>query len=147
MYPISTAHRPRGSIRAGAAAIALGLALAVPRVAAGADGASVDTPVRDPWVPPSLRKAMPVAPAHGDALKAQIERKLRASFDDADVAHRGRVTREEARRAGLGVVANNFEQIDVERNGSVSFDDLKRYLRSRGADIPDSQPPRASSDR
>ena len=66
-------------------------------------------------------------------MQAQVERKLRESFDAADVARTGALTREQARAAGLGVVANNFERIDRAGKGTVTFEDVKRYLRARGA--------------
>jgi len=96
---------------------------------------TMETPMLDPWVPPTLRKAAPLPPAEGMALKAQVERKLRASFDAADVAGTGSLTREQARAAGLGFVVKNFDRIDAAGAGRVTFDDLKRYLRTQGADL------------
>lgn len=87
----------------------------------------------DPCVPPALRNAPPAPQTEGAALQAQVERKLRQSFDAADVERAGTLTREQARAAGLGVVANNFDQIDTAKTDKVTFEDVKRYLRSRGA--------------
>lgn len=85
--------------------------------------------LRDPWVPPAVSQAASAAPeTRGAALQAQVERKLRASFEKADVSGSGRITREQARAAGLGFVAEHFDRIDAGRTGRVSFDDLKRYL-------------------
>jgi hypothetical protein len=108
------------------------LLLMLPLSAAAADFASTPVP-RDPWVPPELRKALPVAPSHGASLDQQVRQKLQASFDAADVAHTGTLTREQARSGGFGFVANNFDRIDVDRKGRVTFDDLLRYLRANGA--------------
>jgi hypothetical protein len=99
---------------------------------------AADAPLpRDPWVPPAVRAqaaAQPQAePSRGAALQAQVERKLRAAFEAADPGGTGRITREQARAAGLGGVAEQFDRIDTQRRGSVSFEDYKRYLRSRGA--------------
>ena len=96
---------------------------------------TTETPMLDPWVPPSLRKAAPRPPAEGVELKAQVERKLRARFDAADVGGTGAITREQAQAAGLGFIAQNFDHIDTAGSGRVTFDDLKRYLRSRGAEL------------
>ena len=96
---------------------------------------TMQTPMLDPWVPPTLRKAAPHPPAEGLALKVQVERKLRASFDAADVAGAGSLTREQASAAGLGFVVKNFDRIDAAGTGRVTFDDLKRYLRAQGADL------------
>lgn len=93
-----------------------------------------DAPLRDPWVPPAARsRAPPSAPTHGDALRAQVERKLRESFDAADIEHRGSITREQARAARLGAVEENFDNIDERRSGRATFEDFKRFLRARGA--------------
>lgn len=114
--------------------LAMGLALA------GAGGAlateaQLQGPMRDPWVPPEVQRAAAAsaAPTRGAALKAQVDAKLKADFDAADVEQRGSLTREQARAAGLGLVAEHFDRIDVRRSGRVSYEDLKRYLRGRGA--------------
>jgi hypothetical protein len=105
----------------------------VASIAFAAGAQEMQTPMRDPWVPPSLRKAAPRPPAEGVELKAQVERKLRASFDAADVGGAGSITREQAQAAGLGFVVQHFDRIDTAGSGRVTFDDLTRYLRSRGA--------------
>lgn len=97
--------------------------------------ATIEAPMRDPWVPPELRKPAAAPAPQGAALRAQVERKLKAGFDKADVNHSGTVTRGQARAAGLGYVVKHFEAIDRQRAGAVSFDDVKRFLRSRGAQL------------
>jgi hypothetical protein len=93
-----------------------------------------DAPLRDPWVPPAARGHVRPAPeTHGRALRAQVERKLRERFDAADTQRQGSITREQARAARLGFVAEHFDAIDESRSGRVTFEDVKRYLRSRGA--------------
>lgn len=92
-------------------------------------------PHRDPWVPPHARPQSVTPPTEGAALKAQIEAKLRAGFEAADARRAGTLTREQAKAAGLGYVAENFDRIDTRRSGRVSFDDVKLYLRSQGADL------------
>jgi hypothetical protein len=113
----------------------LALSALMPARAATSPPATIETPLRDPWVPPELRKA-PSAPApQGAALRAQVERKLKAGFDAADVSHVGTVTRGQARAAGLGYIVKHFDEIDRQRAGAVSFDDVKRFLRTRGAQL------------
>lgn len=76
---------------------------------AGLPDTALQAPLCDPCLPPALR-GLPAAPqTEGAALRAQVERKLRESFDAADVSKRGLLTREQARAAGLGMVANNFD--------------------------------------
>ena len=109
-------------------------ALAATQAAAGAETAPA---LRDPWVPPPVRAQAQAEgrsePTRGAALAAQVERKLRRRFEAADAAGSGRITREQARAAGLGRIADDFERIDAAGSGSVSFDEVKRYLRARGA--------------
>jgi hypothetical protein len=117
-----------------AAALAMSLTmLSVNQAQAVEASASMQSPLCDPCVPPALRNATPAPQTEGAALQAQVERKLRENFDAADVTHTGTLTREQARAGGLGVVANNFDQIDTAKTGKVTFEDVKRYLRARGA--------------
>ncbi len=46
----------------------------------------------------------------------------------AYTATTGHLTREQARAASLGYVAENFEAIDRHRAGRVRFEDVKRFL-------------------
>jgi hypothetical protein len=112
-------------------AVCAGLAVAGLQAAAGE---RTPEPLRDPWLPPLLRgQARPIPRTRGEALRLQVESKLKQSFDAADKAHRGSITREEARAANLGYIAEHFDRIDTARAGRVTFEDVKRYLRSRGA--------------
>lgn len=104
----------------------------LPIAALAADGIA-EAPMRDPWVPPSVRQAASAPLTRGTALQAQVQAKLKASFDAADVDKRGSITLQQARAAKLGIVADHFDRIDVRRSGRVSFEDLTRYLRGRGA--------------
>jgi hypothetical protein len=103
-------------------------------VAAHAGEGQSMAPLRYPYVPPAVREqARPAPETRGNALRAQVERKLRGDFDAADTRRQGSITREQARAARLGFVAENFDAIDEAKNGRVTFDDVRRYLRSRGA--------------
>ena len=114
-------------------ATALAVAAFVMSTAALAADGIAEAPMRDPWVPPSARQAASAPLTRGTALQAQVQAKLKASFDAADVEKRGSITLEQARAAKLGIVANHFDRIDMRRSGRVSFEDLTRYLRGRGA--------------
>jgi hypothetical protein len=105
-----------------------------------AAAAAVDAaPLRDPAQPPSAvqRAAQAqnrVRPASvGTALDADAQAHLRASFDAADTAHRGTLSRAEAQAGGFGWIANHFDAIDARHAGRVSFDDVQRYLNTRDA--------------
>jgi len=46
-------------------------------------------------------------------------------------------SRANRRAPGLGFVAANFDAIDAARRGTVRFEDLKRFLKERGARLPE----------
>ena len=99
--------------------------------------AVMEVPLRGLWIPAELRKSRPAPQTSGDELRAQVERKIRQGFEAADAKRGGSLTLEEARAAGLGFVARNFDAIDQRRAGRVTFDDVKRFLREQGAQLPD----------
>ena len=96
-------------------------------------------PHLDPGAPPaSAQQAAQAenrvrAASVGAVLDSEAEQHLRDSFDAADTAHRGTLSRAEAQAGGFGWIANHFDAIDTQRAGRVSFDDVKRYLKSRSA--------------
>ncbi len=103
-------------------------------VALLATGASAqNASYQGPEIPPSLRHPAPAqAPAaSGDALQKQAMLKLRRRFEEADLDNNGRLTEDEAKRAGLGFIADNFAAVDSARMGAVSFDDVQKYLAQR----------------
>jgi hypothetical protein len=97
-------------------------------------------PLLDPGRPPSAvqqaaQAERRVRPASvGATLDTEATAHLRASFDAADVAHRGTLSRDEARAGGFGWVAAHFDAIDTKHAGRVSFDDVQRYLAARRSD-------------
>jgi len=96
-------------------------------------------PFRDPGTPPAatLQAAQAEnrlrAASVGAALDTDSERLLRASFDAADTAHRGTLSRAQAQAGGFGWIANHFDAIDTRHAGCVSFDDVRSYLKLRNA--------------
>jgi hypothetical protein len=135
-----------------AALLALACAAgAVAAVAAPAPGTPASDPAlpagfRDPGLPPELRPDAPAAAREhalgamraaprtsGAALQAQVDQKLRESFEAADVGRRGALTREEALAGGFGFVARHFDEIDVRHAGEVRFEDLQHFLQLRAA--------------
>lgn len=118
------------------ASVAISLAL-TPLAAFAAEpmAATAQQPLRDPWVPPAARNPSKAPPSEGVALRSEVERKLKRAFDDADVGRTGSLTRQQASAAGLGFVARHFDAIDRQKRGVVRFDDVKRYLVERGAQL------------
>jgi hypothetical protein len=112
------------------------LALSAPSLfAAEPIAVRAEQPLRDPWVPPELRTPSTERPTEGAALRAQVERKLKQAFDTADIRQNGSLTRAQASAAGLGFVAQHFDDIDRQKAGVVRFDDVKRYLIEHGAQL------------
>ena len=91
-------------------------------------GAGAQQQWSDPYVPPHVKRSPDYVETRGDALKAQVERKLRDQFDSADLAKSGTLTQAQARAAGLGYIADNFAAIDTRGAGVIRFEDVKRYL-------------------
>lgn len=119
---------------AAALAVSLQMALAGGVHAVTVDAAPAGGPgvLADPWLPPASRKPAGPPPATGDALRAEVERKLRQQFEAADAGGAG-ITRAQAAAAGLGYVERHFDQIDASGSGRVRFDDVKRFMKQRGA--------------
>jgi carboxypeptidase C (cathepsin A) len=118
---------------AGVPAVAAQPAAETPAHAGPMPAAVFETRRRGPAIPESLQGVTPVPPSQGAELRAQVAARLRAPFDAAPAAQPGRLTREEARAAGLGFIAAHFDAIDAARRGWVTFDDVQDYLRSHGA--------------
>jgi hypothetical protein len=116
--------------------LAAAILLALPLQAQQTPAPTFETEMKDPWVPPATRAkaaSQPlVAPTRGAALDAQVEAKLRKRFSEAAAAD-GTMTREQARAAGLGAIAERFDAIDRTGRGAIRFDDYLAYLRSQPA--------------
>jgi hypothetical protein len=108
--------------------------LAVPGAHASQSPAAVaEAPMLDPWVPPAVRekaRAAPYVASEGAALREQVRAKLKRRFDAAAGAG-GTLTREQARSAGLGAIADQFDAIDRARRGAIRFEDYERFLELR----------------
>ena len=96
--------------------------------------------MRDPWVPPHVKGSETYVETRGEALRKQVEHKLRTQFEAADPARSGTLTREQARAAGLGYIADNFDAIDRARAGVVRFEDVRRYLSETTRDAARANP-------
>jgi hypothetical protein len=126
--------KARRLVLLGCASLALPLCVSVSF--AQESKAVMETPMLDPWVPPgTIKKSAVVPQTQGDSLAEQVERKLRMAFDAADTSRKGSLTRAQAEAGGLGYIANNFDAIDRAKTGSVTFEDVKTYLNSRGAKL------------
>jgi len=95
-------------------------------------GLAAAAPVlRDPAVPDALRHTTPATITRGDALRAQIEAKLRARFAAADTNGENRISRTQAEAAGLGYVVQHFDAIDEAGHGTVSWEQVRAFVAQR----------------
>ena len=53
---------------------------------------------------------------------------MRCRYIDAAAGSAGTLTREQARSAGLGAIADRFDAIDRNGRGAVRFEDYERFL-------------------
>jgi hypothetical protein len=108
-------------------------------VTLAATAAAQAAPFLDPGRPASAAQQAAqaerrVRPASvGTTLDGESVAHLRASFDAADVAHRGTLSRDEAQAGGFGWIAAHFDAIDTQHAGRVSFADVQRYLAANRA--------------
>jgi hypothetical protein len=107
------------------------LIAAMPAMGQGG-GAAFEAELCDPCVPPAVReKSVRLAPqTQGASLQAQVQEKLRKRFLAA-AGPDGTLTREQARAAGLGAIAQQFDAIDRSGRGAVRFEDYLRHLETR----------------
>jgi len=110
------------------------LALPAASIAQQPGKAVSEVPMLDPWVAPEVvekaRAAAPPVATEGAALRAQVRAKLKRRFDAA-AGPSGVLTREQARAAGLGAIADRFDSIDRVGRGAVRFEDYERFLAER----------------
>ncbi len=86
-----------------------------------------------PWLPPALRQPDTSPPSSGKALQEEVDHKLEKQFQRADVAKRGAITPDEAKTGRMGFVAAHFDEIDTAHRGSVTFEQVRSFLRERQA--------------
>lgn len=89
--------------------------------------------LRDPQLPEALRHTRPAPPSEGLVLQAQVDAKLRSRFEAADSTGEGHISRAQAEAAGLGFIARHFDAIDRSGHGSVSWAQVRDYLKQRQA--------------
>lgn len=82
-----------------------------------------------PLLPPGAALPTPTPISKGADLQQQVDQGLKADFDAADVDKKGVLTKEQAQKAGLGFVSNNFSKIDAAKRGKVTFDDIQHYIQ------------------
>lgn len=111
---------------------ALSLGAATPAAAQAPAPASATLPPHPgPYLPPGQRQPSNEPAASGPALRMQALQKLKLRFEQADLDASGKLTLDEARKAGLGFVVQHFAEIDQAQHGAISFEQLQAYLVQR----------------
>ncbi|KVD27079.1 hypothetical protein WI84_29370 [Burkholderia ubonensis] len=74
-------------------------------------------------------------PLSGRDLQQHLRDRYRQRFDAADIQRAGRITKEQARRAGWGYVVRNFDEMDATGSGTVGFGDIMNFMGRNGAGL------------
>ena len=88
-----------------------------------------------PYYPPSGYATQPYgyAPPASAASNDPAETALAHRFVSANATHDGRLTLQQAQAANWQVVAGNFPEIDVERKGYVTLNEIRVWLETRSS--------------
>jgi len=79
---------------------------------------------------PANRPA-PVIPSTGTQLQQQAQQRLEERLGANTLLSNGAsITKAQAQSAGLGLIANRFDQIDTQHTGRVSLSDVRQYLQT-----------------
>lgn len=83
----------------------------------------------------------PYDPPNGHPPVAAAQPTPAQRFATANTTHDGRLTREQASRAGMTGVVHNFDKIDLGHKGWISEADIREYAISVRRDAPKPTPP------
>ena len=75
----------------------------------------------------------PMAPGPGAPGPGAPHMNLRQRFEAANTTHDGRLTRDQAAGGGMPGIARHFDQIDADRKGYVTLQDLRAWAQARRA--------------
>ncbi len=81
-----------------------------------------------PQPPPEGGGPPPMAAAPGTPHPSMRER-----FEGANTTHDGKLTREQAAAGGMPNIARHFDQIDTDRKGYITLQDLRAFAQARRA--------------
>lgn len=70
------------------------------------------------------------APAAASSATPHHRRTMQERFDEANTAHDGHLTLEQARAGKMNAVVRDFAAIDTARHGYVTVDDIKAHQRA-----------------
>ena len=120
------------NIRSSVLAITLGIASTLSHGQAPAVSEGV---MCDPCVPATVQKKLQAQPVAASTLPEAVASRLKERFDAADLNRSGTLTRAQAEAGGFGFIAQNFDAMDRRKVGAVTFEDVKGFLKARGAKL------------
>jgi hypothetical protein len=77
---------------------------------------------------PSRKTAAPLDAA---TLQSSVDQRMRVLFDRAVDPSTHLVTAESARKAGVGIIADQFADIDKDHNGTLAFTEVSGFFDAR----------------
>ena len=83
--------------------------------------------------PPTPPEAGAPGPAGGPGAPGAPRMNMRQRFEAANTTHDGRLTRDQAEAAGLRGIARHFDQIDADKKGYITLQDLRAFAQARRA--------------
>ncbi len=89
----------------------------------------------DPCVPATVRQKVQAQPVAATPLPEAVASRLKERFDASDLNRGGMLTRAQAEAGGFGFIAQNFDAMDRRKVGAVTFEDVKAFLKARGAKL------------
>jgi hypothetical protein len=102
---------------------------------AGAAQAQVISPMggstNNPQAPTPPAASTSSGPATPAARPHRGRRTLAERFDAANTTHDGKLTLAQARAGHMNAVARDFAQIDKEKHGYVTIDDIRSFQKAR----------------
>ena len=83
--------------------------------------------------PPTPPEAGAPGLAGGLGVPGAPRMNMRQRFDVANTTHDGKLTRDQAEAGGLRGIARHFDQIDADKKGYVTLQDLRAFAQTRRA--------------
>lgn len=74
--------------------------------------------------------ALTAMPVHAQAQGGKAAQKLEERFAAADKDHDGKLTKAEA-EAGMPRLAKHFDEVDTQKTGSVTLEQVKQYMAAQ----------------
>jgi hypothetical protein len=84
-----------------------------------------------PRLVPGTPSGKTAAPLDAAALKSSVDQRMRVLFDRATDPSTHLVTAESARKAGVGIISDQFADIDKNQDGKLKFAEVSGFFDAR----------------